>query len=160
MKTIKTMKRALIILAAVFTTGALLSACGATINKAGEELNPRVEAAMAAFGPGFDYMIIEPDSALGDAMFVGFFGGAISSDLSRELYERIVKAESEGKRFMVTGPRSAKTSLVIIQALFRAPDNGLPNLELLYLGDEENVQRIEESVKRVGGTMRFAPYPG
>jgi hypothetical protein len=114
MKTIKTMKRALIILAAVFTTGALLSACGATINKAGEELNPRVEAAMAAFGPGFDYMIIEPDSALGDAMFVGFF----------------------------------------------APDNGLPNLELLYLGDEENVQRIEESVKRVGGTMRFAPYPG
>lgn len=147
------------LLAAVLTTGGLLAGCEATLKEA-TELNPRVEAATAAFGPGFDYMIIEPDSALGDAMFVGFFGGPISSDLARRLYEQIVKAESEGKRFMVTGPRSAKTSLVVIQALFRAPDNGLPNLELLYLGDEQYVQGIEESVKRVGGKMRFAPYPG
>ncbi len=155
----KTMKQNLMLLAAVLTTGGLLAGCGATI-KESTEMNPRVEAATAAFGPGFDYMIIEPDSKLGDAIFVGFFRAAPSSDLSRHLFNRIAKAESEGTPFLVTGPRGEKTALVIIQALSRAPENGLPKLELLYLGDEQYVQGIEESVKRVGGKMRFAPYPG
>lgn len=156
----KTMKRTLTIVAAILTTGALLSGCGATIKEAGEEMNPRVEAAVAAFGPGFDYMIIEPDSRLSDALFVNFFSAAPTSDLSRQLFNQIVKAESKGIPFLVTGPRGEKTALTIIHALSRSPENGLPKLELLYLGDEQYVQGIQESVKRVGGKMRFAPYPG
>ena len=47
-----------------------------------------------------------------------------------------------------------------MEALSFAPKNGLPNLELLYLGEQEHVPGIEDAVKRVGGQLRFAPYPG
>lgn len=150
---------ALKLVAAFVTTAALLAGCGATIKQA-EETHPRVEAATAAFGPGFDYMIVQPDSWLGDTLFVGFFAGTGSSDLSRELFERMATAASEGKPFMVTGERSSKVAQVIIQALSRSPDKAMPDLELLYLGEEQYVKGIEEAVKRVGGSMRFAPYSG
>ena len=159
MQTMKEIKRTLTLVAAILTTGALLAGCGATIKQA-EEVDPRVQAATTVFGPGFDYMIVEPDSVLGDALFVGYFNTIPTSDLSRELFIRIAKSTSEGKRYMVTGPRGEKTAQVIIQALFRAPDNSMPDLRLLYLGEEQYVKGIDEAVKRVGGTLRFAPYPG
>lgn len=155
----KRFKRTLSLIAACVTTGALLSGCGATIKEA-SELNPRVEAATAAFGPGFEYMIIESGSKLADTMFVGFFRTGAASDLSRNLFNRIAKAESERTRFMVTGENAEKTAHVIIEALSVSPENGLPKLELLYLGDQQYAQGIEEAVRRVGGQMRFAPYPG
>jgi hypothetical protein len=149
----------LALIAALATSAALLGGCGATI-KQSEEAHPRVEAATAAFGPGFDYMIVEPDSVLGDTLFVGYFNLVPTSDLSRELFLRIAKATEEGKPFMVTGERGAKTAQVIIQALFRAPEDSMPDLMLLYLGEEQFVAGIEEAVERVGGSMRFAPYAG
>lgn len=154
----KSIKHALLLIAAFITTGTLLSGC-ATINESAE-LNPRVEAANAAFGPGFEYFIVKSDTNLSDAVFVGFFQALPGSELSRQLYNRIVTAESKGKRFMVTGDNAKKTAVVIIEALARSPDNGLPNLELLYLGSEQHAKGIEEAVRRVGGKMRFAPYPG
>ena len=158
----KRIRHTLTLIVVALSTGALLAGCGATIKQADEaaELNPRVEAAVAAFGPGFDYMIVEPDSALADAMFVGVFKPGQVSDLSRTLYEKIFEAWSQGKRFMVTGARSRKTAHVIIEALSLAPEDSLTDLELLYLGDQEFVQGIEESVRRVGGTLKSAPYPG
>ena len=153
-------KRILLLIAASFTTGVLLFGCGATVKEA-TETDPLVTAAAAAFGTDFDYMVVEPDSKLGDTLFVGFFGGGpIQSDLSRELFIRLVQAEGEGKPFLVTGPRSEKTALVIIQALNRSPEKSLPDLELLYMGDEEYVDGIQEAVDRVGGSLRFAAYPG
>ena len=156
------MRQSLKLTVAAVMTGALLAGCGATIKQADEaaEMNPRVEAAVAAFGPGFDYMIIETDSALADAMFVGVFKPGQVSDLSRRLHKQIFESWSQGKRFMVTGARSRKTAHVIIEALSLAPDDSLTDLELLYLGDQEFVQGIEESVRRVGGTLKSAPYPG
>lgn len=155
----KRTKPRLTLFAALLATGALLSGCGATIEQS-EELNPRVEAATAAFGPGFEYMIVGSGNALEDALFVGLFKPGQESDMSRQLYQRLVEAESEGERFMITGENSSKVANVVIGALSLAPENGLPDLELLYLGDEQHVLGIEESVIRVGGTMRHAPYPG
>lgn len=155
----KRINQSLALIAAFVTTGALLSGCGATINET-KELNPRVEAATAAFGPGFEYFIVGSGSAMADAMFVGLFRPGQESDMSRQLYKRIVEAESKGMRLMVSGENSRKTSHVIIEALSLSPENGLPNLELLYLGDQQYVQGIEESVRRVGGKLRSAPYPG
>lgn len=155
----KRIKRTFALIASCVTAAALLSGCGATVKEA-TEINPRVEAATAAFGPGFDYMIVESGSRLADTMFVGFFNPGKESDLSRNLFKRIAKAESEGKRFMVTGERAEKTAHVVIEALSLSPENGLPKLELLYLGDQKFAQGIEESVKRVGGKFRFAPYAG
>ena len=82
------------------------------------------------------------------------------SDLSRQLYTRLAPAESEPTRFMVTGENAEKTAQVITEALSFAPKNGLPKLELLYLGEQTHVPGIEKAVKRVGGQLRFAPYPG
>jgi len=156
-------KRTFTPIAACVITAALLSGCGAEIKQdtpMDTRSNPRVEAATAAFGPGFDYMIVGSGTLLADTLFVNFFQPGNESDLSRQLFNQIVKAESEKKPFMVTGERARKTAFIIIEALSLAPENGLPNLELLYLGDEEYVRGIEESVKRVGGKMRFAPYAG
>ena len=154
----KTFKQTLSLFAAIVAAGALLAGC-ATINQA-KEMPPRVEAANAAFGPGFDYMIVERGNVVTDTVFIGLFDTPFVSDLSRELYIRMVQAEAAGKRFMVTGENAAKTAQVTIEALFRAEDDSLPNLELLYLGEEQYVPGIEDAVKRVGGKMRFAPYSG
>ncbi len=155
----KRIKQSLLLIATLVTAGALLAGCGATV-KESTEMNPRVEAATAAFGPGFSYMIVGSGNALEDVLFVGLFKPGQASDMSRQLHKRIVEAESKGMRFMVTGENSRKTSHVIIEALSLSPENGLPELELLYLGDQQFVTGIEESVKRVGGTLRSAPYPG
>lgn len=145
--------------AACLATAVLATGCATQIKEA-EQANPRVEAANAAFGPGFDYFIVEKGGKLADKMFVTLFKTGAESDLSRKLYARLAPAESKPTRLMVTGENSDKTAQVIIEALSFAPKNGLPNLELLYLGDQKHVQSIEEAVKRVGGQLRFAPYPG
>ena len=149
----------LTLVASCLLTGTLLSGCATQITKA-EETNPRVEAAKAAFGPGFDYMIIGKGGKFADKAFVSFFKTGAESNLSRELFARLAPAESKPTRFMVTGENAEKTAQVTIEALSFAPKNGLPNLELLYLGEEAHVKSIEEAVKRVGGQLRFAPYPG
>lgn len=145
--------------AAGFAALVLVTGCAAQIKEA-QDTDPRIEAAKAAFGPGFDYMIVEKGGKFADKMFVTLFKTGAESDLSRKLYARLVPAESKPTRFMVTGENAEKTAQVIIEALSFAPKNGLPKLELLYLGDQKHVQGIEEAVKRVGGQLRFAPYPG
>ncbi len=153
------LKRFLSLAAACFAVVFLLTGCATQI-KEGGDTGPRVEAAKAAFGPGFEYMIVEKGGKFADKMFVTLFRTGAESDLSRKLYARLAPAESKPTRFMVTGENAEKTAQVIIEALSFAPKNGLPNLELLYLGEQKHVQGIEEAVKRVGGQLRFAPYPG
>ncbi len=147
-------------LAAAFLAATVLVTGCATQIKEAEQPNPRIEAARSAFGPGFDYMIVEKGGKLADKMFVTLFKTGAESDLSRKLFARLAPAESKPTRFMVTGENPDKTAQVIIEALSFAPKNGLSKLELLYLGDQKHVQSIEEAVKRVGGQLRFAPYPG
>lgn len=155
----KRSKRILNLFAACLAAGALLAGCATQIKET-EEANSRVEVAKNAFGPGFDYMIIEKGGKLADTVFVGFFKTGAESDLARNLYRRLAPAESKPTRFMVTGENAEKTAQVIIEALSFSPENGLPSLELLYLGEQQYVPGIEDAVKRVGGRMRFAPYPG
>lgn len=155
----KTFKRALKLAAACLAAGALITGCATNIKDAGAN-NPRVEAAKSAFGPGFDYMIVESGSKFSDMVFVGLFKTGPSSDLARDLATRLAPAELKPTRFMVTGENGKKTAQVIIQALSFHIKDGLPNLELLYLGEQEYVPGIEEAVKRVGGKLRFAPYSG
>ena len=155
----KCLKRVLALAAASTTALFLISGCATQI-KEDQQPNPRVAAARSAFGPGFDYMIVEKGGKFADKMFVTLFKTGAESDLSRKLYARLAPAESKPTRFMVTGENAEKTAQVIIEALSFAPKNGLPNLELLYLGEQKYVQGIEEAVTRVGGQLRFAPYPG
>lgn len=155
----KPLKRTLAHAAACVATLLLVTGCATQVKEA-EQTNPRVEAARSAFGPGFDYMIVEKGGKFADKMFVTLFKTGAESDLSRQLYARLAPAESKPTRFMVTGENAEKTAQVIIEALSFSPKNGLTKLELLYLGDQKHVPGIEEAVKRVGGQMRFAPYPG
>lgn len=152
-------KRTLGLAAACVIAGALVNGCATKIKEA-EETNPRVEAAKAAFGAGFDYMIVEKGGKFSDKAFVTLFKTGAESNLSRQLFARLAPAEGRPVRFMVTGENAEKTAQVIIEALSFSPKNGLPNLELLYLGEQQHAKAIEEAVKRVGGQMRFAPYPG
>lgn len=159
----KRIKKSLSIIAACLATSALLIGCGAEIKQAtpmDTEKNPRVEAATKAFGPGFEYMIITSKSELENVLFIAYYKAGGELDINRALFNRIAQAEAKGVPFMVTGESAEKTFEVVTKALQIAPDNSLTNLELLYLGEEQYVKGIEEAVKRVGGKMRFAPYPG
>lgn len=151
--------RTVTLLSALIAAGALLAGCATKITPA-DETNERVQAAREAFGPGFDYMIVgTAGSGLADRMFLGFYRTGATSDLARELATRVAPAEKKYVRFMVTGENDEKTALVIVEALQIHVKGGLPNLELLYLGDAKYVPQIEKAVKRVNAQMRFAPYP-
>jgi hypothetical protein len=155
----KIFHRAIRLSAACLVALVLVPGCATQVKQA-EETNPRVVAAKSAFGPGFDYMIVEKGGNFSDKMFVTLFKTGAESDLSRQLFARLATAENKPTRFMVTGENAEKTTQVIIEALSFAPQNGLPYLELLYLGERDQVPGIEQAVKRVGGQLRFAPYPG
>ncbi len=155
----KNLKRTFTLAASVLAAIVLVAGCATQIKQA-EPTDQRIEMAKNAFGPGFDYMIIESGSKLADSAFVSLFKTGAQSDLSRKLFARLAPAESKPTRFMVSGENPDKTAQVIVEALSFAPQNGLPYLELLYLGEQKHVQEIEEAVKRVGGKLRFAPYPG
>lgn len=159
----KRIRQSLKIIAACVASGALLSGCGAEIKQATEmqtEENPRVAAATKAFGPGFDYMIITSKSELENTLFIAYYNIGGKLDIDQALFNRIAQAEAKGVPFMVTGENARKTFDVLTNALEFAPDNSMTKLQLLYLGEEQYVKGVEEAVKRVGGKMRFAPYPG
>lgn len=155
----KMINRTLTLVTVLLAAGTLITGCATRIKPA-EESNERVEAARQAFGPGFEYMIVgAAGSSLADRLFVGFYRTGAASDLARELASRLAPAERKYLRFMVTGENDEKTAQVIVEALQFHVKGGLPNLELLYLGDQGFVPQIRQAVERVNGTLRSAPYP-
>ena len=123
------------------------------------DLNPRVEAATAAFGGEFEYVYIPSEGRLEDEAFLAMSRVAGPQEVARELATLMVPAESKPVRVMVTGPSGEKTLQVILDALSFYEGRRIPFLEMLYLGDPAYEARIAKAVSAVGAVLRFAPYP-
>ena len=122
------------------------------------DLDPRLEAAKAAFGGQFEYVYIPSNGRLADEAFVAMSRVAGPREVARALASIMAPAETRPVRVLVTGPSNEKTLRVVIDAFSFYEGRRIPHLELLYLGDSMYEARVGRAVSAVGGSLRFAPY--
>ena len=122
------------------------------------DLDPRLEAATAAFGGKFNYVYVPTDGRLADEAFLAMSRVAGPQKIARDLATLMAPAETEPARIMVTGPNELKTLQVVLDALSFYEGRQIPKLELLYLGAPTHEALLAREVAEVGGVLRFAPY--
>ena len=122
------------------------------------DLDPRLEAASAAFGGRYDYVYVPTKGRLADEAFLAMSRVSGPQKIARDLATLMAKAETQPVRIMVTGPEEEKTLRVVLDALSFYEGRQIPLLELLYLGDPTHEALIAREVSKVGGKLRFAPY--
>ena len=122
------------------------------------DLDPRLEAATAAFGGRFDYVYVPSDGRLGDEAFLAISRVAGPQKIARDLATLMAPAETQPVRVMVTGPAEQKTVRVVLDALSFYEGRQIPNLELLFLGEPSHEALLAREISKVGGVLRFAPY--
>ena len=122
------------------------------------DLDPRLEAATAAFGGKFSYVYVPSDGRLSDQAFLAMSRVAGPQKIARDLATLMAPAETEPVRIMVTGPNEEKTLQVVLDALSFYEGRQIPKLELLYLGSPAQEARLAREVAEAGGAFRFAPY--
>ena len=122
------------------------------------DLDPRLQAASAAFGGQYDYVYVPTKGRLADEAFLAMSRVSGPQKIARDLATLMVKAETQPVRIMVTGPEEEKTLRVVLDALSFYEGRQIPHLELLYLGDPTHEALLAREVSKVGGKLRFAPY--
>ena len=122
------------------------------------DLDPRLEAATAAFGGKFKYVYVPTDGRLADEVFLATSRVAGPQKIARDLATLMAPAETDPVRVMVTGPNEEKTLQVVLDALSFYEGRQIPKLELLYLGAPTQEAVLAREVAAVGGVFRFAPY--
>ena len=122
------------------------------------DLDPRLEAATAAFGKPFRSMYVPSHGRLTDEAFLAMSRVAGPQKIARDLATLMAPAETEPVRVMVTGPNEEKTLQVILDALSFYEGRQIPKLELLYLGSPTHEARLAREIAETGGEFRFAPY--
>jgi hypothetical protein len=76
--------------------------------------------------------------------------------MGREFAKMLIKAESEPFPCAVSGPNSAKTRQFLLEAL-AAGTSKLPNLQLVFIGNETDSQAVRAAVEGRGGEFFFEP---
>ena len=122
------------------------------------DLDPRIEAATAAFGGGFEYLYVPGGGRLADQAFLAMARVAGPRQISRDLATLFAPAETTPVRVMVTGPSEEKTLHVILDALTFYEGRRIPHLEVLFLGKPSYEARLARELSKVGAALRFAPY--
>ena len=122
------------------------------------DLDPRLEAATAAFGGRFDYVYVPGGGRLADEAFLAMSRVAGPQKIARDLATLMAPAETRQVRVLVTGPTPAKTLRVVVDALSFFEGRKIPHLELLYLGHPSHEAQIARAVSEVGGEFRFVAY--
>ena len=122
------------------------------------DLDPRIEAATAAFGGRFDYVYVPSEGRLSDEAFLAMSRVAGPRQIARDLATVMAPAETESVRVLVTGPSDPKTLQVVLDALTFYEGRRIPHLELLYLGEPSHEALLARELSAVGAVLRFAPY--
>ena len=122
------------------------------------DLDPRIEAATAAFGGRFDYVYVPSEGRLADEAFVVISRVTGPREIARDLATLMAPAETQPVRVMVTGPAGPKTLRVVMDALSFYEGRRIPHLELLYLGEPTHEAVLAREIAKVGAVLRFAPY--
>ena len=132
-----------------------LSGCAA---KKPPDLDPRLEAATAAFGGRFDYVYVPSEGRLADEAFLAMSRVAGPRKIARDLATLMAPAETEPVRVLVTGPSDPKTLQVVLDALSFFEGRRIPHLELLYLGEPSQEALLARELSEVGAVLRFTSY--
>ena len=132
-----------------------LSGCA---SKQPPDLDPRLEAATAAFGGRFDYVYVPSEGRLADEVFLAMSRVAGPRKIARDLATLMAPAETELVRVLVTGPSEPKTLQVVLDALSFFEGRRIPHLELLYLGEPSQEALIARGLSELGAVLRFMPY--
>lgn len=141
--------------ALALATSVLLSGCA---TPRPPDLDPRIEAATAAFGGRFDYVYVPSEGRLADEAFIAFSRVAGPRKIARDLASLMATAETQPVRVMVTGPSGPKTLRVVMDALSYYEGRRIPHLELLFLGEPTHEAVLAREISKVGAVLRFAPY--
>lgn len=136
---------------------ALVAASGCASQRP-SDLDPRIEAATAAFGGRFDYVYVPSEGRLADEAFLAMSRVAGPREIARELATLMAPAETDSVRVLVTGPSDPKTLQVVLDALSFFEGRRIPHLELLYLGESSHEALLARELSAVGATLRFTPY--
>lgn len=122
------------------------------------DLDPRLEAATAAFGGKFNYVYVPSKGRLADEVFLATSRVTGPQKIARDLATLMAPAETDPVRVLVTGPNAEKTLQVVLDALSFYEGRQIPRLELLFLGIPTHEAVLAREVAKVGGAFRFAPY--
>ena len=122
------------------------------------DLDPRLEAATAAFGGRFDYLYVPSEGRLADEAFLAMSRVAGPREIARDLASIMAPAETQPVRVLVTGPAGPKTLQVVLDALSFYEGREVPHLEVLYLGEPSHEALLARELSRIGAVLRFAPY--
>lgn len=141
--------------ALAFAASVTLAGCASTRPP---DLDPRLEAATAAFGGTFEYLYVPSKGRLADRAFLAMSRVAGPHRISRDLATLMAPAEKDPVRILVTGPSEEKTLQVILDALTFYEERRIPHLEVLYLGDPAYDAVIARALTEVGATLRSARY--
>ena len=139
----------------VLVASVALSGC---VTSRPPDLDPRIEAATAAFGGRFDYVYVPSEGRLADEAFIVISRVAGPRKIARDLASLMATAETQPVRVMVTGPAGPKTLRVVMDALSFYEGRRIPHLELLYLGEPIHEAVLAREISNVGAVLRFAPY--
>lgn len=131
-----------------------LAGCLAT--KPVDDADLRLQAASAAFGGDYEYLIVGSAGKLADEAFIAISRATGPSAMARDLGTRIAPARDRPVRVMVTGADGKKT-LQVIEDAFSLHER-LPHLEFLFLGEPGDAPRVREIVEGAGATFHFAPF--
>ena len=142
---------------AALALAASVALAGCASTKA-PDLDPRLEAATAAFGGQFDYLYVPSDGRLADQAFLAMSRVAGPRQISRDLASTMAPAETQPVRVMVTGRSGEKTLKVILDALSFYEGRQVPHLEVLYLGEPSHEALLARELSKIGAVLRFAPY--
>ena len=137
---------------------AALVALSGCASKRPPDLDPRIEAATAAFGGRFDYVYVPSEGRLADEAFLAMSRVAGPREIARDLATLMAPAETESVRVLVTGPSDPKTLQVVLDALTFFEGRRIPYLELLYLGEPSVEALLTRELSEVGAVLRFTPY--
>jgi len=135
----------------------LLSACAATQAPI-DDSDLRLQAASQAFGGRYDYLIVTADGRWADQAAVGLSQVFGPNQLSRDLASRLMKANTQPVRMLVSGINRQKTLQVIRDAFSILSPQQLPQLELLLLGHADDAPEVRQLVEKAGARFRFAAF--
>ncbi len=135
----------------------LITACSATRTPV-DDSDLRIQAASHAFGGSYDYLIVTASGRWKDQAALGIGQIIGPNQLSRDLASRLLKAENQPLRIVVSGQNREKTLRVITDAFSFIRQQRLTQLEFLFLGHPGDSEQVSKLVAQTGGQYRFATF--
>jgi len=115
----------------------------------------------AAVGDMTDFFVMEVPSSgmVADETFISLSKTAGPSRIAKDVGEILGSPEMKGKKILLYGPNSKKTSRVAIDALDLSKETDLTGFTFLFCGDKSDFERIKKEAVSFEGDLIFVEHP-